>query len=84
MHLLNDFHDFYSISRLCYLLEGEVSLRVCVLFYLCRYSRLSELVEHVFPLMNKEQSSAFSFPEFSSFCFWRQPIPAINPDDLLS
>ncbi|KAM9500204.1 phosphatidate phosphatase LPIN2 isoform 2-T3 [Clarias gariepinus] len=48
------------------------------------YSRLSELVEHVFPLMNKEQSSAFSFPEFSSFCFWRQPIPAINPDDLLS
>ncbi|TSK82172.1 Phosphatidate phosphatase LPIN2 [Bagarius yarrelli] len=48
------------------------------------YSRLSELVEHVFPLLSKEQSSAFSFPEFSSFCFWRQPIPEINPDDLLS
>uniref|UniRef100_A0A3B4CWA3 phosphatidate phosphatase n=1 Tax=Pygocentrus nattereri TaxID=42514 RepID=A0A3B4CWA3_PYGNA len=47
------------------------------------YSRLSELVEHVFPLLSKEQSSAFSFPEFSSFCFWRQPIPEINPDDLL-
>ncbi|KAI4903522.1 hypothetical protein NFI96_027566 [Prochilodus magdalenae] len=47
------------------------------------YSRLSELVEHVFPLLSKEQSSAFNFPEFSSFCFWRQPIPEINPDDLL-
>lgn len=47
------------------------------------YSRLSELVEHVFPLVSKEQSSAFNFPEFSTFCFWRQPIPEINPDDLL-
>ncbi|KAK2900902.1 hypothetical protein Q8A67_009017 [Cirrhinus molitorella] len=47
------------------------------------YSRLSELVDHVFPLLNKEQSSAFSFPEFSTFCFWRQPIPEICPEDLL-
>uniref|UniRef100_A0A8B9LCT9 phosphatidate phosphatase n=1 Tax=Astyanax mexicanus TaxID=7994 RepID=A0A8B9LCT9_ASTMX len=46
------------------------------------YSRLSELVEHVFPLVSKEQSSAFNFPEFSTFCFWRQPIPEMNPDDL--
>ncbi|XP_069047175.1 phosphatidate phosphatase LPIN2 isoform X4 [Lepisosteus oculatus] len=46
------------------------------------YSRLSELVEHVFPLLNKEQSSAFSSPEFSSFCFWRQPIAEINEEDL--
>ncbi|KAG9348001.1 hypothetical protein JZ751_004020 [Albula glossodonta] len=47
------------------------------------YSRLSELVEHVFPLLNKQQSSAFSFPEYSSFCFWRQPIPEISLEDLL-
>uniref|UniRef100_A0A671MJN8 phosphatidate phosphatase n=1 Tax=Sinocyclocheilus anshuiensis TaxID=1608454 RepID=A0A671MJN8_9TELE len=47
------------------------------------YSRLSELVDHVFPLLSKEQSSAFSFPEFSTFCFWRQPIPEICPEDLL-
>lgn len=47
------------------------------------YSRLSELVDHVFPLLSKEQSSAFSFPEFSTFCFWRQPIPEISPEDLL-
>ncbi|XDV27418.1 hypothetical protein PO909_030953 [Leuciscus waleckii] len=46
------------------------------------YSRLSELVDHVFPLLSKEQSSAFSFPEFSTFCFWRQPIPEIRPEDL--
>ncbi|XP_068955814.1 phosphatidate phosphatase LPIN2 isoform X1 [Petaurus breviceps papuanus] len=46
------------------------------------YHRLSELVEHVFPLLNKEQNSAFSCPEFSSFCYWRDPIPTLNMDDL--
>lgn len=47
------------------------------------YGRLSELVEHVFPLLSKEQNEAFVMPEFSSFCFWRQPIPDFNPDELL-
>ncbi|XP_047225441.1 phosphatidate phosphatase LPIN2 isoform X2 [Girardinichthys multiradiatus] len=47
------------------------------------YGRLSELVEHVFPLLSKEQTEAFLMPEFSSFCYWRQPLPEINPDDLL-
>ncbi|XP_012373423.3 phosphatidate phosphatase LPIN2 isoform X2 [Dasypus novemcinctus] len=46
------------------------------------YHRLIELVEHVFPLLNKEQNSAFPCPEFSSFCYWRDPIPAVNLDDL--
>ncbi|XP_009985138.1 PREDICTED: phosphatidate phosphatase LPIN2 isoform X3 [Tauraco erythrolophus] len=46
------------------------------------YYRLSELVEHVFPLLNKEQSSAFPCPEFSSFCYWREPLPDLNMDDL--
>nr|XP_009488022.1 PREDICTED: phosphatidate phosphatase LPIN2 isoform X2 [Pelecanus crispus] len=46
------------------------------------YYRLSELVEHVFPLLNKEQSSAFPCPEFSSFCYWRGPLPDLNMDDL--
>ncbi|XP_074918120.1 phosphatidate phosphatase LPIN2 [Chelonoidis abingdonii] len=46
------------------------------------YFRLSELVEHVFPLLNKEQSSAFVCPEFSSFCYWRQPFPEVNMEDL--
>lgn len=47
------------------------------------YGRLSELVEHVFPLLSKEQNEAFVMPEFSSFCYWRQPLPEINPDELL-
>ncbi|XP_077378392.1 phosphatidate phosphatase LPIN2 isoform X1 [Festucalex cinctus] len=47
------------------------------------YCRLSELVEHVFPLLSKEQNEAFAMPEFSSFCFWRQPIAAVDPTDLL-
>ncbi|KAM4793214.1 phosphatidate phosphatase LPIN2 isoform 2-T2 [Cyanocitta cristata] len=46
------------------------------------YYRLSELVEYVFPLINKEQSSAFPCPEFSSFCYWREPLPELNMDDL--
>ena len=49
----------------------------------CRYGRLSELVEHVFPLLSKEQTEAFDMPEYSSFCYWRQPIPDISLDDLL-
>ncbi|XP_031439930.1 phosphatidate phosphatase LPIN2 isoform X2 [Clupea harengus] len=47
------------------------------------YSRLSELVDHVFPLLCKEQNSAFCHPEYSSFCFWRQPIAAVCLDKLL-
>ncbi|XP_012882625.1 PREDICTED: phosphatidate phosphatase LPIN2 isoform X2 [Dipodomys ordii] len=46
------------------------------------YHRLSELVEHVFPLLNKEQNSAFPCPEFSSFCYWRDPIPDVDLHDL--
>ncbi|KAM5222234.1 phosphatidate phosphatase LPIN2 [Ctenodactylus gundi] len=46
------------------------------------YHRLSELVEHVFPLLSKEQNSAFPCPEFSSFCYWREPIPNVDLDDL--
>ncbi|KAJ7338714.1 hypothetical protein JRQ81_012616 [Phrynocephalus forsythii] len=46
------------------------------------YCRLSELVEHVFPLLNKEQNSAFVCPEFSSFCYWRQQLPEVNIEDL--
>ncbi|XP_034427772.1 phosphatidate phosphatase LPIN2-like isoform X1 [Hippoglossus hippoglossus] len=47
------------------------------------YSRLSELVEHVFPLRSSEHSATFSCPEFSSFCFWRQPIGELCLEELL-
>ncbi|XP_070603692.1 phosphatidate phosphatase LPIN2 [Erythrolamprus reginae] len=46
------------------------------------YYRLNELVEHLFPLINKEQNSAFVYPEFSSFCFWRKLLPEVNMEDL--
>uniref|UniRef100_A0A8C5HH83 phosphatidate phosphatase n=1 Tax=Gouania willdenowi TaxID=441366 RepID=A0A8C5HH83_GOUWI len=48
------------------------------------YSRLSELVEHVFPLRSSQYSATFSCPEFSSFCFWRQPSDIITVDDIIS
>ncbi|XP_075903556.1 phosphatidate phosphatase LPIN2-like isoform X2 [Nelusetta ayraudi] len=47
------------------------------------YSRLSELVEHVFPLKSSQQNAAFSCPEFSSFCYWREPIAHVCFDELL-
>ncbi|XP_072544120.1 phosphatidate phosphatase LPIN2-like isoform X2 [Salminus brasiliensis] len=47
------------------------------------YSRLSELVDHVFPMAEKEQSAAFVHPEFSSFCYWRQPIAEVCLEEIL-
>uniref|UniRef100_A0A8D3B5F4 phosphatidate phosphatase n=2 Tax=Scophthalmus maximus TaxID=52904 RepID=A0A8D3B5F4_SCOMX len=47
------------------------------------YSRLSELVEHVFPLRGSQHSATFSCPEFSSFCYWRQPIAEVCYEQLL-
>lgn len=47
------------------------------------YSRLSELVEHVFPLTTTQHNATFCCPEFSSFCFWRQPIPQVCLEELL-
>uniref|UniRef100_A0A3B4APV0 LNS2/PITP domain-containing protein n=1 Tax=Periophthalmus magnuspinnatus TaxID=409849 RepID=A0A3B4APV0_9GOBI len=46
-----------------------------------RYNRLSELVEHVFPLRNTQHNATFCCPEFSSFYFWRQPIPPVCFED---
>lgn len=48
-----------------------------------RYGRLSELVEHVFPLRSSQHNATFSCPEFSSFCFWRQPIAQVCLEELI-
>uniref|UniRef100_A0A7N6AJ22 phosphatidate phosphatase n=1 Tax=Anabas testudineus TaxID=64144 RepID=A0A7N6AJ22_ANATE len=45
------------------------------------YNRLSELVEHVFPLRSSQHSATFSCPEFSSFCYWREPIADVCLED---
>ncbi|XP_017335393.1 zgc:123305 isoform X2 [Ictalurus punctatus] len=42
------------------------------------YSHLSELVEHVFPLLCKGRPASFDYPEFSHFSFWREPL--VSPD----
>uniref|UniRef100_A0A3B5AK79 phosphatidate phosphatase n=1 Tax=Stegastes partitus TaxID=144197 RepID=A0A3B5AK79_9TELE len=47
------------------------------------YSRLSELVEHVFPLRSTQHNATFSCPEFSSFCYWREPIAEVCFEELL-
>uniref|UniRef100_A0A7N6BPY1 phosphatidate phosphatase n=1 Tax=Anabas testudineus TaxID=64144 RepID=A0A7N6BPY1_ANATE len=47
------------------------------------YNRLSELVEHVFPLRSSQHSATFSCPEFSSFCYWREPIADVCLEELL-
>ncbi|XP_069740199.1 phosphatidate phosphatase LPIN2-like isoform X2 [Narcine bancroftii] len=46
------------------------------------YSRLGELVEHVFPLIAQERSSAFIHPEYSHFTFWREPLLELDQDEL--
>ncbi|XP_060788916.1 phosphatidate phosphatase LPIN2-like isoform X3 [Neoarius graeffei] len=47
------------------------------------YNHLSELVDHIFPLVGKEQSAALNYPKFSSFCYWRQPVAEISQEDIL-
>ncbi|XP_036453724.1 phosphatidate phosphatase LPIN2-like isoform X3 [Colossoma macropomum] len=47
------------------------------------YSRLNELVDHVFPWVDKEQSAVFVHPEFSSFCYWRQPVAEVCLEEIL-
>ncbi|XP_054620880.1 phosphatidate phosphatase LPIN2-like [Dunckerocampus dactyliophorus] len=47
------------------------------------YGRLSELVEHVFPLRTCQHSAAFSYPEYSSFSYWREPVPPVCLEELL-
>ncbi|XP_078072194.1 phosphatidate phosphatase LPIN2 [Mustelus asterias] len=46
------------------------------------YLRLSELVEHVFPLLSQEQCSAFVCPEYSHFNYWRDLLPNISMEEL--
>ncbi|XP_035006034.1 phosphatidate phosphatase LPIN2 isoform X1 [Hippoglossus stenolepis] len=49
------------------------------------YCHLSELVEHFFPVLSAEGSlsSAFEYPEYSSFSYWKEPLPELDLDALL-
>lgn len=70
---------------LCIHLSDSSSRLLWVLWLLLihSYSRLSELVEHVFPLRGSQHNATFSCPEFSSFCFWREPIAQVCFEELL-
>lgn len=70
-----------AFVRICFLMELWVSY-MCVF---CRYSHLSELVEHFFPMLSVEgsTSSALECPEYSSFSYWKEPLPELDLDTLL-
>nr|XP_032810641.1 phosphatidate phosphatase LPIN2-like isoform X3 [Petromyzon marinus] len=47
------------------------------------YVKLSELVEHMFPLMMRENAAAFPCSEeFSQFTYWRSPMPSVDLEPL--
>ncbi|XP_017278417.2 zgc:123305 isoform X3 [Kryptolebias marmoratus] len=49
------------------------------------YHHLSELVEHFFPTLFIEgsASSILDCPEYSSFSYWKEPLPDVDLDNLL-
>uniref|UniRef100_A0A5F8G2J6 phosphatidate phosphatase n=1 Tax=Monodelphis domestica TaxID=13616 RepID=A0A5F8G2J6_MONDO len=46
------------------------------------FEHLQETVEHMFPPTNAGPSVQLLHPEFSGFCYWRQPLVEINLSDL--
>ncbi|XP_067840384.1 phosphatidate phosphatase LPIN1 isoform X2 [Heptranchias perlo] len=47
------------------------------------YVRLSEIVDHVFPLLKREHSSDFPCSDtYSQFTFWREQLPTVENQDL--
>ncbi|XP_067878806.1 phosphatidate phosphatase LPIN1 [Heterodontus francisci] len=47
------------------------------------YVRLSEIVDHVFPLLKREHSSDFPCSDtYSQFTFWREQLPTVEHQDL--
>lgn len=65
-------------------LFNDILLSFTAVFVFCRYSHLSELVEHFFPLVYSEGSScALQCPEYSTVSYWREPLPELDLDTLL-
>uniref|UniRef100_A0A8D2DK48 phosphatidate phosphatase n=1 Tax=Sciurus vulgaris TaxID=55149 RepID=A0A8D2DK48_SCIVU len=46
------------------------------------YERLSEVVELLFPPVARGDRADLAKPEYSSFCYWREPLPAVDLDTL--
>lgn len=49
------------------------------------YNHLSGLVEHFFPMLSAEgsNSSVLDCPDYSSFSYWKEPLPKLDMDSLL-
>uniref|UniRef100_A0A7N5ZW07 phosphatidate phosphatase n=1 Tax=Anabas testudineus TaxID=64144 RepID=A0A7N5ZW07_ANATE len=48
------------------------------------YSHLSEMVEHFFPVLSAGgNTSSFDCPEYSSFSYWKEPLPEVDLNTLL-
>ncbi|XP_071803949.1 phosphatidate phosphatase LPIN1-like isoform X1 [Asterias amurensis] len=48
------------------------------------YPKMRDLADHVFPPLHRKQTMAFVSPhEYSSFTFWREPMPELPADDEL-
>ncbi|XP_069845864.1 phosphatidate phosphatase LPIN3 isoform X1 [Dipodomys merriami] len=47
------------------------------------YDRLGEVVELLFPPLVRGPSTDLANPEFSNFCYWREPLPAVDFDALV-
>ncbi|XP_047296344.1 phosphatidate phosphatase LPIN3 isoform X6 [Homo sapiens] len=46
------------------------------------YERLGEVVELLFPPVARGPSTDLANPEYSNFCYWREPLPAVDLDTL--
>uniref|UniRef100_A0A8C6QIC1 phosphatidate phosphatase n=1 Tax=Nannospalax galili TaxID=1026970 RepID=A0A8C6QIC1_NANGA len=46
------------------------------------YERLGEVVELLFPPVVRGPSTDLANPEYSNFCYWREPLPAVDLDAL--
>ena len=49
---------------------------------LFRYIKLSDLVDQMFPPFKTEPSGLIAPDQFSSFTYWRAPLPNITLDDI--
>lgn len=47
-----------------------------------RYERLSEVVELLFPPVARGPSTDLAHPEYSNFCYWREPLAPVDLDAL--
>ena len=43
-----------------------------------RYERLSEVVELLFPPVARGPSTDLAHPEYSNFCYWREPLAPVD------